>query len=802
MSIYLIGNAHIDPVWLWRWQEGFVEIKATFRSVLDRMKEFDDFKFTCACASYYEWIEKNEPAMFEEIKQRIQEGRWQVVGGWYLQPDCNIPCGESFARHALISQRYFKEKFGVTATVGYNVDSFGHNGNLPQILQNGGLSKYVFLRPMEHEKSMANSLFTWQGVDGSTVEAFRIPVSYGICERTLDLLDQVEEQAKKEDIDCMAFYGIGNHGGGPSIRLLETLHTDRYKEHIFSTPEEYFEAVKDVEKPVLSGDLQHHARGCYTACSEIKHNNRLCENNLLAAESFSVLAGELCDVEYPSERLTTAWKNTLFNQFHDILGGCSIKRAYQDASYLHGEAMSITEQAINFAMQKISWNIDTLGDWKLPCRKQPNFMGGRVWMTETDGPGTPIVVFNPLPFATKQVLPLSVLAIGATDENGTAIPIQKIRAERTNGDKDLFVTAIQVEVPAFGYKTYRVFVPEEETEIVNETGFVCTDSSVESDLLKIRFGENGGLCSIFDKEDGKELLKGETYLGLYDEEHCDTWAHNVDAFDKEVDRFRFVGMKTIENGKLRCVTEVTYKTEQSMAKLYYTIEKGSKKLSIRAVVDFHEKHKMLKLKVPFGINYKESVCEIPYGFIKREADAKEQPCGKWVAVFDENGGAVIANDGKYGYDADENTVGISLLRGAIYADHYGVRDDLCEFMEQGFHEFELTVAPCRNTTEASRIAYELNMPLRYLNETFHKGSLKTEFSGLSVSAENIMVSAIKTSEDGEGLVIRAYETENKSTRAELNLFGKKVSATFAPGEIKTFKMCDNAIINETNFVEM
>ncbi len=126
--IWLIGNAHIDPIWQWRWQEGFAEIKATFRSALDRMKEFDDFIFTCAGASYYQWIEENEPVMFEEIKQRVLEGRWVIAGGWWLQPDCNIPSGESYARHALYSQRYYKEMFGKHARFGYNVDSFGHNG--------------------------------------------------------------------------------------------------------------------------------------------------------------------------------------------------------------------------------------------------------------------------------------------------------------------------------------------------------------------------------------------------------------------------------------------------------------------------------------------------------------------------------------------------------------------------------------------------------------------------------------------------------------------------------------------------
>ena len=151
-KLYMIGNAHLDPVWLWQWQEGFQEVKATFRSALDRMKEYPEFIFSSSSAAYYEWVEQNDPKMFAEIKQRVNEGRWQIVGGWWVQPDCNIPSGESFARQGLYGQRYFKEKLGVTATVGYCVDSFGHNGMLPQILSKSGMNAYVFLRPSPHER--------------------------------------------------------------------------------------------------------------------------------------------------------------------------------------------------------------------------------------------------------------------------------------------------------------------------------------------------------------------------------------------------------------------------------------------------------------------------------------------------------------------------------------------------------------------------------------------------------------------------------------------------------------------------
>lgn len=219
-KIHLIGNAHLDPVWLWRWQEGFSEILATYRSALDRMNEFPDYKFTSACAVYYQWIEKMDKDMFDEICMRIKDGRWCVAGGWFLQPDCNIPSGESFARHGLISQRYFKEKFGVTAKTGYNVDSFGHNAALPQILKKSGMDNYVFMRPFPNEQGRDEDVFIWESADGTKVPTYRIPYFYNIDLKKLDKLDLIKEKADKQNIDLMAFFGVGNHGGGPTIQLM------------------------------------------------------------------------------------------------------------------------------------------------------------------------------------------------------------------------------------------------------------------------------------------------------------------------------------------------------------------------------------------------------------------------------------------------------------------------------------------------------------------------------------------------------------------------------------------------------
>lgn len=273
-KLHMIGNAHLDPVWLWNWQEGFQEVKATFRSALDRMKEDENFIFTCSSAVFFEWVEKNNPGMFAEIKKRVEEGRWEIVGGWYIQPDCNIPSGESYVRQGLYGQRYFNEKFGKMAVTGYNVDSFGHNGNLPQILKKSGLDNYVFMRPMPLEKGLPGRVFWWKSEDGSKVLAYRIPYEY--CTWGKDLEKYTERlKCELEDVedDLMMFYGVGNHGGGPTRENLKSIYALNAREDMpvmeMGTTLEFFETIRSNgrEYHQVTGDLQHHASGCYSVMS-------------------------------------------------------------------------------------------------------------------------------------------------------------------------------------------------------------------------------------------------------------------------------------------------------------------------------------------------------------------------------------------------------------------------------------------------------------------------------------------------------------------------------------------------------
>ncbi len=779
-EIHLIGNSHIDPVWLWRWQEGFAEILATCRSVLDRMNEFPEIKFTSACAVYYEWIEKADPDMFKEIQYMVSCGRWNIVGGWFLQPDCNIPDGESYIRHALISQKYFKEKFGKTAITGYNVDSFGHNASLPKILKSCGIENYVFMRPSPEEQGSNESLFTWESDDGSKVTAYRIPEFYNIELSRLDTLDRIKEKADTENTDQMAFYGIGNHGGGPSIKLIDAINKLDISNMKYSTPDEYFSAIDKTNLPILKGELQHHARGCYSANAEIKKTHRLCEQNILMAERFCLIAKELTGCKYPTKKLNKCWKNLMFNQFHDIITGCSIQSAYQDANYLFGEIMSITEQEINFAMQKIAWNINTLQGETLPAYR--NEIQGDMWrkrwtVWEHEVLGTPIVVFNPHCHKVTQNINIYAFATCVTDENGNEIPFQQIRGEQTNCD-DKYNTLFTAEVSPLGYRVYRVFT-EKKAEKIFKNKLYATETSLENSKIRVILDRHtGDICEFYDKQNNRHIINKVCNAVLLDETECDTWAHGKDKLGNIIGEFTEPEFQIIENGPVRAAILVTTKFNNSILQRTYSIT-DSDTLNVHTKVDFHEKHRTLKFTFP--LTDETVIAKIPFGTICRKGYTGEEPFGSWFA----SGNLCVANDSKYGYDTENGYMRMTVLRGAVFADHYGERDYQCEYIDQGVHEFNYMLFPYQNNSKCERKTEELNFGLKNIIGSFHSGSLPEKISCFKCDNEEILISSIKKAEENEKSIIRVYNMANKDLEAHISLFSKNIDVKVPNNSIIT-----------------
>lgn len=778
-NLYLIGNAHIDSAWLWRWQDSFSETLATFRSALDRLKEFPDLKFTAGSAVHYQWVEQVDPDMFAEIQERVKEGRWSVVGGWFLQPDCNLPDGESYARHSLIGQRYFKEKFGIVSKTGYNVDPFGHNGALPKVLRGSCMENYVCMRPAPSESGFEETLFNWESDDGSQICAFRLPFTYHIDLSCMETFGMIKEKAEKENMDYMAFYGVGNHGGGPTIQLLDEMKKLNIDGMVHSTVDTYFGKVDKTNLPVVHGELQHNARGCYSANTFIKSSNRRGEHNLLAAETLSVMAAKLVGAAYPQRQLQKGWENLLFNQFHDIMGGCSLKKVYEDAEYLYGETMSVTEQAINLAMQRIGWQIDTLNGEALPAYKSEEKSRGQwaLWIHEVLG--TPVIVFNPHAWTVKQTVRVYGAAQKMTDCDDNEIPFQIVRGRHTNfgNTQD---TIFNAEVPPMGYAVYRMFTEHKSTAAFEKTMNV-TETTLENSKIKVELSEEtGDICRLYDKETGKYLIDKPCRAVVLDETECNTWGHDVDSLGAVIGVFGKPHFQIAEQGNVRASVCVTCGYNGAELQRTFTIYPDSSRVDVKVKLDFHEKHRTVKLAFP--LSDETVVAKVPYGTVTRRGYTGEEPCGSWFA----SGSLCVANDSKYAYDTEDGEVRMTVLRTAIYGDHFCERDEFCEYMDLGVHEFSYSVFPYTSNSAAEKTAEALNFGLRAILGSFHDGPLPMKMSCFACDNEDVIVSAMKKSEDCDEAVIRLYEINGKDSALSFELFDKKIDAQIAHNAIKTF----------------
>ena len=800
--LHLIGNSHIDPVWLWQWPEGYQEIRATFRSALDRMTEYPEFIFTCDSVAYYEWVAEIDPETFEEIRRRVAEGRWEIVGGWWVEPDCNLPSGESFVRQGLLGQRFFLEHFGKIATVGYNVDPFGQNGMLPQILRRSGMDSYVFMRPGRNELALPAPVFWWESPDGSRVLTYRLPHEYTAGREDLgNHLDKAIAQLPDRWTEMMAFYGVGNHGGGPtrenldSIRRLDGAGAMPTLRH--STPAAFFAAIRATipadDIPVWTDDLQHHAVGCYAAHSGIKRWMRRTEHELQAAETWSAVASARAGRPYPHEPFGTAWRQVLFNQFHDTFGGTAIEPAYRDARDQLGEAASIASRHLNLAIQAISRQI------AIP----------------TDPSTVPIAVFNPHAWPVREVVELEFGGLkptdGLVDDEDRVVPLQPVQSYATvSAWRSRF--AFEASVPPLGYRLFRV---RATTRRPSDSPLQVGPASLENDHLRLELDpETGRVASLVlkaagghaaaDGDDEVELLRAGRSSASVVDDTSDTWGHRRLAFRDEIGTFTSSRVEVIEEGPVRGILRVDSEFAESRLTEDYVLGAHDDAVEVRVVLDWREHARMLKLRYATRVSRPTATFEIPYGAIERPANGDEEPGQRWVDVSGPVGrsrsrdvaGLAVLNDGKYSFDVDGSEIGVTAVRSPIYAHHEpaipkpGVR---YEFQDQGVQRFTLRLVPHRGAWSAAgltRRAALLNARPVVLIESFHEGPLGPAASFASVEPDNLILGALKEAEDGGGLVVRVVETAGRTAEARVHLtvWGRELAFPIGPYEIRTFRL--------------
>jgi alpha-mannosidase len=822
-TLHMIGNAHLDPVWLWPWQEGYQEARATFRSALDRMDEYPDFVFTCDQIVLLSWFEEQEPELFERIKQRVAEGRWVNAGGWWVEPDCNLPMGESFARQGLYGQRYLLEKFGRMAEVGMNVDPFGHNAMLPQILRGQRMDSYTFLRPGPHESDFDGTLFWWQSPDGSRILAYRIPFEYGSGPG--DVSYQTEKSItslNRSHGEGMVFYGVGNHGGGPTKANIDSIHRyDRmgtFGRMRMSSPREYFDEMLGRGPAFLdrlgvrTTDLQMHARGCYSSHSGIKGWQRRAQFAVLNAERWATVsalrdAAGTAAVRYPREDLERAWKQVLFNQFHDILPGSAIEQSYDDARDQLGEAVAISKRIITRAHNLIAKDI------AIPFEAATQ----------------PVVVFNPHPWAVQTDIELQYgvqpSGVHVVDGDGISTVSQRIQSVATTDDKGRGAVAFRAELPPFGYRLYRLR-PGASPQPPQPGGLAATETLLENDHLKIELDpKTGWISSLIDKASGIDLAApaaAATHTQVV-EDPTDTWGHRVisyawDGAPMTVDR-----ILVREQGPLRGRVRIERSWGRSTLVEELVLGHDSRALKVDVTLDWREQAHLLKLRFPTALTDPTSTFEIPYGELERPVDAAEQPAQSWVDLTGEVGGTaagltVIATN-KHGWDVspgDAPSIGITAVRSPVYSWHDPrllEADGIYSFQDQGIQPFSYELVPHagdHRDAQPSRRAVELGAAPRAQLESFHDGPLGPQGSFADDGHAAVQVTAIKGSEDaapgagGADLIVRAVETRGETADAviELPLVGRRIEASFEPYRIRTFRVPREGDIVELDLLEL
>jgi alpha-mannosidase len=780
---HMIGQAHIDPVWLWPWSEGVAVVLSTFRSALDRMNENPAFCFTSSSAQFYEWVAENDPEMLVEIRRRIDEGRWNLVGGWWIEPDMNIPSGEAMVRQGLYGQLTMERLTGHRANVGYCPDSFGHANTVPQILKLQGMENYIFMRPGRKEKTIPADLFWWEGADGTRILTYRIQFSYNDNRSVKNRIEQILAQYNDQPMKSfMAYFGAGDHGGGATkenIQSIEELRTDKKAPAVFfSTTEAYFKefrAAGNLNFPIVADDLQHHAVGCYTAESAIKKGNRQAEAALVTAEKIASVASIALGSIYPREDLTAAWKKVLFLQFHDSLAGTSLPEHSHFARDGYGHALDVARTTAYMALQRLEWQV-----------------------ISEDPASQYLMVFNPHAWEVSSNLEYDLNGMENTtrveDESGNSLPHQwNPGSTETNRKRLIFAT----RVPSFGYRQIRILQGE---PLLVKNSVRSKNNILGNEYLRISFSPDGDI-GIFDREAGREIFTGGTSgcKAVVINDKSDTWSHDVRSFAEEIGSFSNAKIKVLETGPLRAVIRVISTYGDSELSIDWTLYTGSRNLEANVTLDWHEKLKMVKFSFPVDIESPTATYETPYGNIARATSGDEDPGQRWIDLTGKRGtgvyGLTVLNDAKYGYSVNGNDMRISVVRSSPFAHHVPKVLDMNSehiWMDQGIQTFRMLLVPHTGTWEninVPRVAEEFISPSIVIYQGIHRGTLPKSGSFISVNSDNIIVSAVKQAERSNDIIIRLVETTGKPVSATISLplVNRLWEGDFSPYEIKSLK---------------
>ncbi len=813
-TVHLICNAHLDPVWQWRWEEGASEALATFRNAVDILDEHRDLVFCHNEAVLYQWAEQLDPALFEAILRHVRAGRWAVAGGWFIQPDVNLPGTESLVRTIAEGRRYFREKFGAAPRVAYNLDSFGHSGGLPQILRRAGYEMYIHMRPQAHELRLPADLYRWRGVDGTVIPAYRIAVGLYHTER-----DNIEDRlragvalALELGRDVPVFWGLGNHGGGATRRDLKTIDAfiagETRVRVVHSTPDRFYEAVKNAaaDAPVFDGDLQRCFTGCYTSLSRIKRRAVASLGRLVQAEALSAAAWWLAGADFPENELGEAWNMHNFNDFHDILTGSCVEPAERDALDLYGRAEDMSRSAALRAAASLN-------------------------LGSAANPAVPITVFNSNPSLRRVPIEFECMAdyrpfwkgrwrLRFFRADGREVVCQEEQPEALLPFNDWRRRVSFIDdLPGVGVSRYfiKAFEVPEEKKGKSERGHVRRGADSEERPAELRLSTRshssdkhlGRVAYRIDRATGLvmslsagaagEALAGPLLEPLVVEDTADSWGTGRGSYRKIAGRFRPAGRPSIiEQGPVRTVTRSVLVYRKSRIVMDAISYPRWPVLEFWLRIAWNEERRRLKLCVPTALASAGLLCEVPGGAIRRPDDGEEYVHGRWLVIEGTTGGKAaavgVASGGLHGFDFRDGELRLSALRSSAYCheqgfdlDHplrafrqlktgtrtYGSCPQSWKFADIGVHELRLLVTTGRPATVRAMMPgladHLAAPPLAYAHLPYDSGRAPSFEPLLDVRPASIRLLACKRSSDGEALIVRLQEAVGIKTKARLDV---------------------------------
>jgi len=759
-KVMLLGHAHMDPVYRWRWNEiENREIYKTFSDVLTMLEKHPELQFSQSYLLYYETVQKRFPALFEKVKKAIAEGRWSVTAGQWVEPDETLPSGESLIRQFLIAHDYYTKNLGIeNIDIAWSPDVFtGHPGTLPKIYAGCGIKTYFFSREAPEQKRV----FWWESKDGTRILGYKTPGHYNP-----DFKQLPEHLRNWQEISGYNYplitFGKGDHGGGPGesdIRAINRLEESTNLKFEQISPEKYFEELhnSDISWPVQKSEFGYQPNGgqwlgCYTSQAKIKKLNRYFENRLITTEKFSAI-GTMHKGKpfYPREDFSEAWKILLFNQFHDIIPGTLTGLGVNDAYKDYKKLDQITSELLENGLENIGARINT-----------------------SEMKGIPFVIYNPHSWQVSQFVEAQICFVKPTplfkiiDTNKNEIPYAILKESADKTQVKLMFNA--TEIPGLGYKVFEIL--EEEPESV-KSDLTLEDHQIENKFYRITWDKKG-ITSIFSKKLNKEILNGTGNKLELQEDNGSAWSMKLTGKSFEIESLK--EPEIIYSSSLKTVVKWEDYFQTSRFTRYMTVFPNSEEIEFEMKVDWHGNNKLLQLIFPTSVENGHAFYHQPYGYAERKESKLDYPAQKWIDCSNEDFGVSLLNNGKYGFSINEGVLTMSVVRGSR---------DMDPRMDEGLHSFKYSLIIHKDDWKDADIplkALELNQPLIAKQENHHPGeisgwkysdqSFPWEKSFFSIDSDHVIISSLKTKQDAydpNPIILRIVETEGRNENVTVNL---------------------------------